>query len=250
MKKIILNSFLLLSTVCTFAQRDYVISDLEGNTYEDNSTFVFDIHGTFADPLEEAKVHLLITNQSTEDIYLRGQVVEMINTYGEFAQFCIGGPSGNCFFPLSTDAHYPNQQGGILYANSNWGMFDYFINLDENNLAQYKIRFTQTDGEGNDIEGTDFTFTYLYDKNALGLSEVQSQAIAEVYPTVAKSFTNVNLKENASVQILNTEGRLVRTANLRSGTSQLDLTGLSSGVYWVSFKGTSGVTHNIRIVIK
>ncbi|MDD3772427.1 MAG: T9SS type A sorting domain-containing protein [Weeksellaceae bacterium] len=250
MKKIILSTFFTLYAISSFAQREYRVADLEDNPYEDNNTFVFDVHGSFADPAEAAKLHLLISNESSSDIYLRGQIIEMINTNGELAQFCIGGPSGNCFFPLYEGSYYPNQNGGILYANSNWGMFDYFINLDETNLAEYKVRFTQTDGEGNEIEGTDFTFSYLYNKDGLGVNDIRSQAIAEVYPTVAKGFTNVNLKENANIQILNTEGRIVKVTQLKSGASQLDLTGLSSGVYWVNFKGDSGITHTIRIVVK
>jgi hypothetical protein len=84
----------------------------------------------------------------------------------------------------------------------------------------------------------------------MNVSDMQSVAIAEVYPTVAKGFTNVNLKENAKVQILNAEGRTVKSLSLKSGQSQLNLSGLSAGVYWVTFKGDSGMTTHTRIVVK
>lgn len=250
MKKIFLSAVFTLFAVTVFAQREYRVADLEDHEYENNTTFVFNVHGTFADPLEEAKLHLFITNETSHDIYIRGQVVEMVNTDGSLAQFCIGGPSGNCFFPLNTESFYPVTEGGIMYANSNWGLFDYFINLDDTNLAQYTVRLAQTDGAGNEIEGTDFTFTYLYDEDGMGVNDVQSRSIAEVYPTVAKGFTNVNLKEDASVQILNLEGRVVKNLSMNRGQSQLDLNGLSAGTYWVAFKGVSGVSHSIRILVK
>lgn len=250
MKKIFLSTVFTLFAVLVFAQREYKVADLDGNEYENNTTFVFNVHGTFADPLEEAKLHLFISNNTSHDIYIRGQIVEMVNTDGSLAQFCIGGPSGNCFNPLNTDTFYPVTEGGVMYANSNWGMFDYFINLDDTNLAQYTVRFSQTDGTGNEIEGTDFTFTYLYDEDGMGVNDVQSRSIAEVYPTVAKGFTNVNLKEDANVQILNIEGRVVKNLSLKKGQSQLDLNGLSAGVYWVTFKGVSGVNTNIRVLVK
>lgn len=251
MKKIFLGAVFTLLTVAVFAQRDYKVSNLEGHEYENNTTFVYNVHGTFADPLEEAKLHLFITNKTSNDIYIRGQIVEMVNTDGFQAQFCIGGPSGNCFTPLSTGFFYPVAEGGVLYADSNWGMFDYFINLDETNLAQYTVRFTQTDGAGNEIEGTDFTFTYLYDEDGeMGVSNVQSRSIAEVYPTVVKGFTNVNLKEGANVQILNLEGRVVRTLSMKKGQSQLDLSGLAAGAYWITFKGNSGVNTSVRVIVK
>jgi hypothetical protein len=251
MKKIFLSTCLSLFAISAFSQnQDYTISDLEGNQYENNSIHVFNIHGTFADPLEEAKLHLLIENQENEDIYIRAEVVEMVNTDGTMAQFCIGGPSGNCFTPISTGVFYPNTDGGVMYAAANWGMFDYIINLDPTNLAEYKVRFVQTDGAGNELPDTNFYLTYIYDEDAMGVIDVQSKSIAQIYPTVAKGSTTVNLKEDATVQILNVQGRIVRTLNLKQGETKLNLNGLSTGVYWVAFKGVSGTTTNIKVLVK
>lgn len=251
MKKIFLSTVFTLLTVSAFAQREYKVSDLNGNEYENNSTFVFNVHGTFADPIDEAKLHLFITNDTSNEIFIRGEVTEMVNTDGSMAQFCIGGPSGNCFTPIHTGMFYPVAEGGMMYPNSNWGLFDYFLNLDETNLSQYTIRLVQTDGSGNEIAGTDFTFTYLYDKDAqMGVSNVQTKAIAQIFPTVAKGYTNVNLDENANVQILNIEGRVIKTLNLSKGQSKLDLNGLAAGSYWVAFKGISGTNAIIRILVK
>lgn len=251
MKKIFLSAVFTLFAVSVFAQRDYKVADLDGNEYENNTTFVFNVHGTFADPIEEAKLHLFIKNETSNAIYIRAQVVEMVNTDGTMTMFCIGGPEGNCWFQVDTESFYPSTEGGVMYANSNWGMGDYFMNLDETNLAQYTVRLAQTDGAGNEIEGTDFTFTYLYDEDGgMGVSDVQSRSIAEVYPTVVKGFTNVSLKEDANVQVLNTEGRIVKQTSMKKGQSQLDLNGLSAGTYWVTFKGVSGVNTNIRVLVK
>lgn len=232
----------------SFAQ-DFVITDLDGVPYENNSLITFNVHGTFEDPIDAAKMHLVINNVSEAPIKVTGQIVEMLNTDGTLAQFCIGGPSGNCFFPLTEGAYYPSEQGGVIEPGSNWGNFDYIINLDPNELAQYKVRFVQIDGSGNEMPETNFFLTYLYDPS-MAVSDLNSISIAEVYPTVAKGFTNVTLKENAAVQILNVEGKVVKSINLKTGNTQLDLSGLSSGVYWVSFKGGSGVTTTKKIVVK
>jgi len=251
MKKIFFSAVFTLFAVSVFAQREYRVADLEGHEYENNTTFVFNVHGTMEDPLEEATLPLFITNETSHDLYIRAQVIEMVNTDGSLAQFCIGGPAGNCFTPISVGSFYPNSDGGTMYANSNWGTLDHFINLDGTNLAQYTIRFAQTDGAGNEIEGTDFTFTYLYDEDGeMGVSDVESKSIAQVYPTVVKGSTNVNLKEDANVQILNTEGRIVKMLSMKKGQSQLDMNGLSAGTYWVTFRGVSGVNTNIRVLVK
>lgn len=251
MKKILLSLFTFASAAgIGFAQnQDYTITDLNGVEYENNSVHIYNVHGTFDDPVDEAKMHLVITNNNADPIYVTAQVVEITNTDGTLAQFCIGGPSGNCFNPIMQGSFYPNAQGGIIEPGFTWGNFDYLINLDPTNLSEYKLRFVQTDGSGNETPDTDFFLTYRYDET-MSTADINTVAIAEVYPTVAKGFTTVNLKENAQVQILNMQGKVVKSLNLNSGESTLNLNGLSSGVYMVQFKGTSGTTTTTKVIVK
>lgn len=250
MRKQIISAFLILFTVsAAFAQRAYTVTDLNDNEYPEDGTYVFDVHGTFSDPLEEAKLHIVLHNNSDENIRLFGQVISYTNTDGQSAQFCI---IDACYFPLFEGQIYP-VNGGIITPGGIQGLADYFINLDgENPLIEYKFRFFQGDVDtGEEIPGTTFNMTYVYDEDgAMGVSDVKSIAIAEVYPTVAKGSTTVNLKENASVQILNMEGKTVKTLNMNSGVSTLHMNGLSSGVYLVTFRGVSGTVTTVRLLVK
>jgi len=252
MKKLILSvlAFAGVYGLSLAQNQDYTLTNLDMVEYENNSIHVFNVHGTFEDPIEEAKLHLVVNNFGNEDIRVTAELVEITNTDGSLAQFCIGGPAGNCFSPVHEGYFYPNASGGIVAAGSNWGNFDYFINLDSTNLVEYKLRFVQMDNSGNEIPDTNFYITYKYDENAMAVSDVNSIAIAQVYPTVASGFTNVTLKENASVQIVNLEGKSVRSLRLNSGESKLDLSGLASGVYWIQFKGVSGLTTTSKIIVK
>lgn len=251
MKNFILTGTLILGTLTqTFAQEQvYRITDKNGVEYENNSVHSFNVHGTFDDPREEAKLYLVAHNDSTEDIRLAGEIVEIINTDGEMGQFCIGGPAGNCFFPLVVGGYYPSNNGGQLNAGTSWGNFDYIINLDPAVGSSYKVRFTQKEVSGADVPNTNFFITYVY-AGQMGVSDLNTKAIAEVYPTVAKGFTNVNLSENAQVQVVNALGKTVKTTSFNAGTHKLDLSGFAAGVYWVSFKGQSGKTHSIKMVVK
>jgi len=252
MKKILLSTLMIwgIANLTNAQNQDYTVTNLEMLEYESNSVHIFNVHGTFDDPIDEAKLHLVINNTTSNPIYVSGEVVEITNTDGEMAQFCIGGPAGNCFFPLFEGAYYPNANGGEVPPNTNWGFNDYLINLDPADLSEYTIRFLQTDGQGNEIPNTSFYLTYRYDRNAMSVSDLSSIAIAEVYPTVAKGSTTVELKENASVQILNMEGKSVKSLKLNAGKSNLDLTGLSAGVYLIQFKGNSGLTTTKKILVK
>lgn len=249
MKKIFVTAFLGLFTIAVSAQnQDFEVSDLDGNLYENDGTYTFDVRGTFDDPIDEAKLFMVFHNTSDEPIRIYGQVLEFTNTNGENAQFCI---IDACYFPLVEGGLYP-QNGGILQAdefNGNFGQ-NYFINLDETSPVEYKFRVYQANVEtGAEIPDKSFHFNYRYERQ-MGVSDMKSMAIAEVYPTAAKGFTNVNLKENANVQIMNIEGKVVKTTSLNKGQSQLDLSGLAAGAYWVTFKGVSGVNTNIRILVK
>jgi len=250
MKKIILSvmTFAAVSGISFAQDQDYTVTDLDMVEYENNSVHIFNVHGTFEDPTDEAKLHLVINNTSSEQIKVAGQVVEFTNTDGSLAQFCIGGPAGNCFFPLFEGAFYPSQSGGIIESGSNWGLNDYLINLDPTNLAEYKLRFVQVDDNGDEIPNTSFFITYRYDAN-MATSDVNSIAIAEVYPTVIKNSTTVELKENANVQIVNLEGKVVKSLTMNSGKTSLDMSGLS-GVYWIQFQGVSGASTMKKVVVK
>lgn len=252
MKKLFISGFVAVSALMSVnaQNQDFTVQDLDGNMYVDGQILMYNVHGTFGDPIAEAKAFFVYHNTGSETIRLYGQVVEMTNTDGEMAQFC---NIDNCYFPLVEGGLYPGT-GGFIPAGEFNGAdgFNYFINLDENSPVEYKIRFFQGDVDsGLELPNTTLNLTYRYDEDAtMGVTDVQSLAIAEVYPTVAKGFTNVTLKENAKVQILNAEGRLVKTTSLSSGNSQLNLAGLSAGVYWISFKGESGKTTTTRIVVK
>lgn len=250
MKKIFTTVCLSLFALSAYAQNQaYVLSDLDGTPYENNSVHTFNIHGTFDEIIDAAKLHLVITNEDFDDIYVRAEIMELINTDGTLVQFCIGGPSGNCFNGVDEGAFYPSEEGGLLEAAFSWGMNDYIINLDPTNNVGYKLRFVQTNGEGVEIPDTNFFITYRYESE-MGVSDMQSLAFAQVSPTVAKGSTTVNLKENAQVQIVSLDGKVAKNLKMQSGTSQLDLSGLSAGVYWVTFKGEKGNTHSVKIVVK
>lgn len=252
MKKLILTGCLFLGLIgSSFAQNQtYRIADKNGVNYENNSVHNFSVHGTFEDPRDDAKLYLVAHNDSDVEIRLAGEIVEITNTDGTLGQFCIGGPAGNCFFPLNVGGYYPSYEGGALGAGASWGLMDYIINLDSTVGSSYKVRFTEKNAQtGDDIPDTNFFITYAY-TGVMGVADMDTKAVAEVYPTVAKGFTNVNLNENAKVQIINLEGKSVKTTSLQAGTHKLDLAGLAAGVYWVAFKGDSGKTTSIKVVVK
>lgn len=252
MKKRILSGFLVLFAFAALSaqNQDFEVLDLDGNAYEDGKTYVYDVHETDQAPNDDAKLYFVFYNPTDNPIHIFGQIVEMTNTNGDFGQFCI---IDACYGHLEEGSLYP-ATGGVIQAgefNGNLGS-NYFTNLDPTSPVEYKFRIFQADMDTKEeIPNTSFIMTYRYDEDGqLSLNDVQSISIAEVYPTVAKGFTQVNLKESAKVQIVNMQGKVVKSTQLNSGTSQLSLAGLTPGVYMVSFNGESGMTTTVRMVVK
>ena len=194
-----------------------------------------------------AKLRFLTYNDSGSDMFVKVECEGLTNTNGSHMELCYG----SCYTGIETFVGYPLDNPIYVAPGGHQGILeDYFSNVDgSSDVVEYNFRFFQTDIDGFEIEGTSHRFTYRYDANTAGVSDV-SLAIAEVYPTVATSFTNVSLKENAKVQVINLEGKTVKTVEMKIGTSKLDLSGLAAGVYAVQFKGVSGVTTTKKIVVK
>lgn len=246
MKKIFLSIFVVASALVN--AQNFTITDLDLVPYQDNSVFVFNTIGDPENMHEEAKLHFVLNNISDSPIKMYGEVTQITNATGELTQFCFGT---DCYFGVEQGHKYPND-GVIIQAQSNNGFYDYFLNAnDATSPAEYKIRFLEVDENDNEIPGSSFYITYRYDVDGMGVSDTSlSQSIADIAPTVAKGFTNAILKENASVQILNLEGKTIKSFKLNAGTSKIDLNGLASGVYFIQFKGISGTITTNKLIVK
>src|SRR5690625_31804 len=105
----------------------------------------------------------MIQNTSDEPNRIFGQVIEFSNTDGQKAQFCI---IDACYENLIEGNLYPSN-GGVFPIDGNNGFNDYFANLDETNLVEYKFRIFQADVDsGEEIEGSSFYLTYIFDEDA------------------------------------------------------------------------------------
>lgn len=246
MKKILLSIFIAASALLN--AQNFTITNLDLVPYENNSVFVFNTIGDPENMHAESKLHFVLNNISDSPIKMYGEVMQITNATGELTQFCFGT---DCYFGVEQGHKYPNE-GVIIQPQSNNGFYDYFLNAnDATSPAEYKFRFLEVDGNNNEVPGSSFYMTYRYDVDAMNVLDVStSKSIADIAPSVAKGFTNAILKENASVQILNLEGKAVKSFKLNAGTSKIDLSGLASGVYFIQFKGVSGTITTNKIIVK
>lgn len=248
MKKVVLTAVLSFTFACSLsAQFRLMNMNHTEETGDDTQINDGDVVIFNTADYEEAKLKFLTYNDSGNDMFVRVECEGLTNTNGSLMELCYG----SCYTGIETFVGYPLDNPIYVAPGGHQGILaDYFSNTDGNSeLVEYNFRFFQTDIDGFEIPDTSFRFTYRYD-GTMSVSDANTIAIAQVYPTVVKGYTSVTLKENASVKVLNLEGKSVRNLNMKSGNSQLDLSGLSAGVYLIQFKGDSGLTTTTKVIVK
>lgn len=252
MKKVFYTAILSLGVLSVSFAQDQVYRVMNSyNTLDTNDDTEIEEGFVFtSNSVEEADgLWFLTYNDSGDPINMQIECTG-VSTAGNDAsgmQVCYG----LCITNIQVNEYIPGYSV-VIPPGSNQGFTtDHFIHHEETEeVIEYEFRFFQLDGDGFDIENTNLNITYIYDKNAMGVSDVNSISIAQVYPTVVKNSTTVELKENAEVQIVNLEGKLVKTTSLNAGKSNLDMSGIAPGVYWIKFNGVSGTSTMKKVVVK
>lgn len=90
-------------------------------------------------------------------------------------------------------------------------------------------------GEWNDIAITNAIY-FIIEKNNTGLNEINKMDKVEIYPNPAKEFIQLkNIEDkNALIQILNLEGKLIKTVLLSEvSDNMIETSAFAKGVYFV-----------------
>lgn len=194
-----------------------------------------------------AALGYFVNNLSTTDeIYMRIEVVSFTNTDGTMMELCFG----DCYSGVSLQSYPINSSVTIQPGSTQTSTGDHFFNMDPGNgtdVITYVFRFFQVDGSLNEI-GDDLTFTYNFDPllNAADAKELE----VSVYPTVANETVNVTLKEAATVQVIDLRGRVVMTQKLEAGTSAMQVSNLPSQSYLLQFTTEQGASQVTKIVVQ
>ena len=101
---------------------------------------------------------------------------------------------------------------------------------------------TDTSVQGNDADlydnyyqGFTFELTDIFPEVGVGVEEqVSHNTHMNLYPNPAVDRLNVSLSQNAEITVYNTMGQVIRTVEGHAGANQIDLSGLNSGIYFIS----------------
>lgn len=112
----------------------------------------------------------------------------------------------------------------------------------------YSISLIQVDDNGETLAVLR-TFNYVYSPTAglTDFSALQNMGIT-VKNTVVKNQLEVSANQNATLQLININGQIVKTVAVKNDNQVIDLSGLTSAVYFARFTTAENKTAQIKIV--
>ena len=98
--------------------------------------------------------------------------------------------------------------------------------------------YVQSDDEDaydNYYQGFTFELNDIFPDEGVGLEEqISHNTRMSLYPNPAVDILNVSLNQNSEIAVYNITGQVIRTMEGHAGVNQIDLSGLNSGVYFIS----------------
>lgn len=242
MKKILLSLF-ALSSLISFAQISLV---------KHNGTPILDGDIiTFTEAVApQASLDFYVQNNTSSPILTRILFVSATNYSGTGFQLCY---LVDCYDNITVGQYYPTTDFAIP-ANGQNGNFDHFLNYSTGDGTNYPMDFVfklyAVDSAGVEF-GTPINFTYRFDPtlNNTDFNSLQNLGV-EIKNTLVEDNLELTTTKNTSIAIFDINGKKVYAENLVSGNQVIDLSSLSSNIYFLNVTTENNQTASIKIIKK
>ena len=241
MKKIILLALFALST-SLHAQTVSILGD--GEEITEGQTFTY-----YTTEERASKLNISVTNLSDEVLNLKLKANSVSYPTNMNIQFCFGE---ECYFNISTGSTVPSLDSGLtLLPGETNPAGDHFQNANPGNGVDpvtYSISLVRVSDSGEILEVLR-TFNYVYSPTAglTDFSTLKNMGIT-VKNTVVKNQLEVTANQNATLQLININGQVVKTVAVKNDNQLIDLSGLTSAVYFARFTTEQNKTAQIKII--
>lgn len=155
------------------------------------------------------------------------------------------GTNSQCFLlaidemDASIETAYGNN--GFMFESSDYSYVQqaHYIHNGTGDINQHSVVFNgvkHPDGFNSAVP----TFGRLVWNTTAGIDDIQTQNALNLYPNPANNVLNIELKEDTYIEIVNLLGKTVATQKLNAGVNSIDVSGLTSGIYFIQTE--DGVT--------
>lgn len=234
------NLFLLFVLATSMVSAQFSLETTDGDPIVEGQEITV---GT----LDEADaLHFYVYNESTtEEIYMKVELVSSVNYDGTNMQVCFG----LCYDPVMEGFPYPpgvevvTIQPGEHQTSTGDKIWNY--NDGGGNEIIYNFRFFQVDGNGDET-GDELNFVFRYDP---ALSVGENQAVkAQLASTMVKDQLVIEALEAAKVQVFDIQGRMVVSNDLVAGINTVSVSHLPSQMYLVQITNEKGASTTVKVV--
>ncbi len=240
-KKLLLSiAFCVLFNI---SNAQFTVNKLDGTPFLNNEVIEFTSHSTTASELK-----FVVNNTSTENLDFKIRCMDLVNTTGNNFQLCW---AGECLPDVSLGVVYPVGYQNIINAGGNTqGFGDNFKNFSPGDGVNYPMdfsfRFFARDLNGNNV-GNPFNLTYRY-QGPLSLEQKDKLNLmgVKVLNTYVNNFVGLEIQKNVDYSLINIQGQKMLSGNLDSN-SNLDLSAFQTGIYFLTFNNTEGLSDSIKI---
>lgn len=239
-KKLLLSIAFCVSFNISNAQ--FTVNRIDGTPIQNNEILEFSTYGTNA-----SEIKFVVNNTSTENLDFRIRCMDLVNATGTNFQLCWAGV---CYPNVGLNVIYPNELNIINAGGSTMGFGDNFKNFNPGDGTNYPMdfsfRFFTRDLSGNNV-GTPFNVTYRY-QGPLSLEQRDKLSLmgVKVLNTYVNSFIGLEIQKNVDYSLTNIQGQKILSGNL-DNNSNLDLSSFQTGIYFLTFNNTDGLSDSIKI---
>lgn len=243
MKKILLLLTSLFISILSFGQFSMTIND---EAASDGDEFSF-----FTTGGSESEIEFVLTNESEADIKVVCTVESVTNNAdGDNTQFCwevcYTSPvvAGNQYHP-------PSGPQLLTPGSSTAPHGNHFVNLDTGDDPDspviYVFKFHEVNDDGDEI-GDPITVTYIYDIT-LALEDIDNVSY-KLYPSVTDESFTIEVDEDITGVIINSNGQIVKEFIAKSGSNTVDVSNLTSQLYYVVLTNKKAQKSLSKLLIK
>ncbi len=242
MKQFFTSLFFLMSIAVVQAQ--FTAATNDGTPITDGSVFTFNQTGD-----ANATLSFDVTNTGTGTIHMNLEFVSMSNADGSGTNLCLFGvclPPGGLVVGNSYTGPENEIAPGATSTSDNH-FFNTYTGDGTNYPVEYVFRLYQDENPGKD--DTSITFTYRYDPNYNAVEDVQTLPF-KLYPNVSNSVVNIEVSSAVKGLLMNVQGQILSEYRFTEGSNTIDVSGLSSQLYYLLLSDDNNLKSIAKILVK
>lgn len=245
MKNTILSIFALITGV--LSAQDFIVTNGDNGVITEGEVLSFNTLG------QDAYIHILIHNQSEENLYFKLKAESRQNTTGTDVNFCFGEV---CLFSFNPGQYVPPtiydaylvSPGGTNHPQ------DKFFNMNEGDGENYPMIFEfglyqyETPDQDQTTGIKVLSFSYQYSPSASTPSMTLQKLGVNVGNTVVNDSFTFALDNQMKLEVFDITGKSITGQSFGEGQNAFSTSNLSSGVYIAKFTDKQGRSASVKIL--